>query len=151
MSLAHEIRGLIYAATGVTASVGIGGSKLAARTATRLAKPDGAYFLASSDFKGVFSPCMSRVCCAFLIPFVLVRVGEAMPGVGYALSRRLEDAGVRTCGQLAGIDQARLQQIVGGAERARVLAEFARGVDKRGLENAPRKVRVCTYVFIMCV
>ena len=56
--LAEKIRGEIKEATGCTASVGVSFNILLARMCTRVAKPDGCYYLSPSDdvntFMGTF-------------------------------------------------------------------------------------------------
>ncbi|HWW44220.1 MAG TPA: DNA polymerase IV, partial [Acidimicrobiia bacterium] len=95
--IAAALRARIRAETDLTASVGVGTTKLIAKLASDLAKPDGML---------VVEPGTE---IAFLAPLDVTRLW----GVGPATRRRLERLGVRTVGDLATIPQDALQRALG--------------------------------------
>ncbi|GAA2617109.1 DNA polymerase IV [Paractinoplanes durhamensis] len=113
--LAEKIRTSIAAATGgVTASVGVGTSKLVAKIGSDLHKPVGLT---------VCAPGQER---ALLDPLPVTR----LPGVGPATAERLRRAGVHTIGDLAGVGLPDLIDWFGQAHGAG-LYRLARAADDR--------------------
>ena len=112
-----EIRARIRDETGLTASVGVGTTKLVSKLASELAKPDGLL---------VVEPGTEL---AFLHPLDVSRLW----GVGPATRRRLEGLGVRTIGDLADLPEAALQSALGRAHGSH-LAALARNDDDRPVE-----------------
>jgi len=108
------LRTHIRAETDLTASVGVGTTKLIAKLASDLAKPDGML---------VVEPGTET---AFLEPLDVTRLW----GVGPATRRRLERLGVRTVGDLATIPCDALQRALGRASGAQLYA-LARNQDDR--------------------
>lgn len=114
---AHErvdrIRAAIHARTGLTASVGVGLTKLVAKIASDNAKPDGAV-LVGADAQ------------AFLDPLPVRR----LPGLGPQTEARLARLGIGTVRQLRDLDRAELTRLLGEAHGT-LLWELAHGIDPR--------------------
>jgi len=114
-ALAERIRASIAAATGgVTASVGVGTSKLVAKIGSDLNKPDGLFVAAPGDEQ------------TLLHPLPVTR----LPGVGPATAERLRRAGVQTIGDLARVARPELLDWFGQAHGAS-LYRLARADDDR--------------------
>ena len=113
--LAAGLREQIVAATGgLTASVGVGSSKLVAKVASDLHKPDGLTVVdAGAEL-------------AMLHPLPVTRLG----GVGPATADRLRPLGVETVADLARVDLADLVSILGQAHGT-ALHRMARALDDR--------------------
>jgi DNA repair protein REV1 len=115
--LAAALRRAVFEKTQCTCSVGIGGSRLLARLATREAKPDGAFHLKPDALDGFMDNLPVR----------------QLPTVGGALAAKLHaQFGARTerCGGVRALSAAQLEQCC-GASTGRMLREFSRGVDSR--------------------
>jgi DNA polymerase-4 len=95
--IARRIKREIRAETGLTASAGVGPSKLVAKIASDLRKPDGLV---------VVRPHQVR---AFLAPLPVSRLW----GIGRVGEERLARIGVRTIGELSRLDDARLSRLFG--------------------------------------
>ena len=109
MSIRQRIRDEI----GITASIGIGSSKLIAKIASDMDKPDGLVEVAAGDELGFLSP---------------LPVGR-LPCVGHKTGEALRRMGVSTVGDLARLSESMLNArfgVIGG-----VLYRFARGIDGR--------------------
>ena len=121
-AVAFEIRERIFEQTGLTASAGIAATKLLAKIASDMNKPNGQCVVAPDKV------------AAFM---------ESLPvrklwGVGGVSSERLEKRGIRTCGQLQKLSRVDLHRLFGrfGLE----LYELCRGIDERPVEpHRPRK------------
>ncbi len=83
--LAHEIRGRVIAQTGLSCSIGIGDTRLQAKTATGFAKPAGVARLTTDDWMTVMGE----------------RQVEAIWGIGARTAARLAQAGIGTVAELA--------------------------------------------------
>ncbi len=99
---------------GLTASVGVGSSKLVAKLASEAAKPDGARILAPDEELAFLGPLPVR----------------AIPGVGPATEQRLLAIGMYTVDDLRAADPGELIRELGQASGAS-LARLARGEDNR--------------------
>ena len=117
--IAAALRIRIRDETDLTASVGVGTTKLIAKLASDLAKPDGLL---------VVEPGTET---AFLAPLEVTRLW----GVGPATRRRLARLGVRTVGELAAIPIDALQRALGRASGTQ-LSALARNQDDRAVEPA---------------
>ncbi|MBL7258366.1 DNA polymerase IV [Paractinoplanes lichenicola] len=114
-ALAEQIRRSIADATGgVTASIGLGSSKLVAKIGSDLHKPDGLTVVAPGQEQ------------AFLHALPVSR----LPGVGPATMERLRRARVHTVGDLAGVALPDLIEMLGQAHGAG-LYRLARADDDR--------------------
>jgi DNA polymerase-4 len=98
-SLAAEIKAGVLASTSLTCAVGIGDSRLLAKTATGFAKPGGIARLMRSQWFDVMGD----------------RPVTAIWGIGDRTAARLEDLGVRTVRDLAGADLDLLRATFGPA------------------------------------
>lgn len=115
-ALAERIRGEVRAEVGLTVSAGVGSSKLVAKIASDLNKPDGLTVV----------PAGSEV--DFLTPLAIAK----LPGVGPATMKQLELLGVRTIGDLARLPVAILIRKLG--QQGSYLYEAAHGIDGRPVE-----------------
>jgi DNA polymerase-4 len=110
----EELRGWIAAATGLTASVGLAGSKLLAKIGSEAAKPDGLV---------VIEPGTER---EFLGP----RPVRTLWGVGPATAEHLRRAGITTVAEVAEAGEAELVRLLGKAHGASLHA-MSTGRDDR--------------------
>ena len=98
-ALAAEIKARVLEATGLSCAVGIGDSRLIAKTATGFAKPGGIARLTRSRWFDVMGD----------------RPVTAVWGIGDRTAARLEQLGVRTVRQLAAADLGQLRAAFGPA------------------------------------
>ncbi len=110
----ERLRAEIRFRTGLAASVGAGTSKLVAKIASELAKPDGLLVVAPGTERALLDP---------------LPVGRLW-GVGPATVAKLAAAGVRTVAEAAGCDEAELVALLGRAAGAS-LFRLARADDAR--------------------
>ncbi len=87
---------------GLTASVGLATSKLVAKIASELDKPDGLVVVPPGEERALLDP----------LPVTVI------PGVGPATTERLRRVGVRTVGDLAAVEQSELVSLLGAAAGA---------------------------------
>ncbi|MGH3423179.1 MAG: DNA polymerase IV [Nocardioidaceae bacterium] len=114
-AVGERIRGDIAELTGgLTASVGVASSKLLAKIASELNKPDGLYAIAPGTELEVLSPMQVT----------------AIPGVGPATAERLRRVGIHTIDELQRISAEELQRVVGTAH-GQSLHQLARAIDHR--------------------
>jgi nucleotidyltransferase/DNA polymerase involved in DNA repair len=109
MSVAARLRDEIIQQTGLSASIGIGTSRLVAKVASDLAKPRGIFLVAPG------------VEAALLAPLNIRRI----PGIGPKTEKQLNDLGVRTVGDLQKFDARFLKEQFGSWGES--LAVKARG------------------------
>jgi DNA polymerase-4 len=112
--LAARLKADVHAATGLRASVGAGTSKLIAKIASDLDKPDGLR---------VVEPGTER---ALLDPMPISKLWS----VGPATAQRLRGIGVHTIAELAAVGEDELVGLLGQAH-GRLLARLARAEDDR--------------------
>ncbi|WP_310963076.1 DNA polymerase IV [Nocardioides terrisoli] len=111
----RELKQRLYDATrGLTSSVGIGTSKLVAKIASDLDKPDGLVVVAPGMERELLGPMAVTV----------------IPGVGPATTERLRRIGVHTVGDLEQISEEELVRVLGRAH-GRGLHLLARAEDDR--------------------
>jgi DNA polymerase-4 len=110
-AIAAAIRVAIRSEVGLTASVGVATTKLVAKIASDLRKPDALVVVLAGDE------------AAFLAPLPIARLW----GVGAQTRAVLAEYGVRTIGDLASVDPALLVRRLG--KHGATLVERARGVD----------------------
>jgi DNA polymerase-4 len=96
-ALAEQMRAAVRERTGLVCSIGIGETKLQAKTATGFAKPDGVSMITSATWMSIMGD----------------RPTEALWGVGRRTSDRLDEAGITTVAQLATADLADLSVRLG--------------------------------------
>jgi DNA polymerase IV len=119
--IATAIRARVRAETHLTVSVGVATTKLVAKIASELAKPDGLLVVPPGTELEFLGP---------------LDVGRLW-GVGPATRARLEGLGVRTIGELADLPEASLQRALGRAHGAH-LSALARNDDDRAVEPERR-------------
>lgn len=112
-----RIRREITARTGLTASVGAGTSKLVAKIASDLAKPDGVLVVTGDEQ-------------AFLDPLPVRR----LPGLGPATQARLARLGIGTVAQIRALDRAEVVGLLGEAHGDQLWV-LAHGRDDRRIET----------------
>ncbi len=110
------LRAGITAATRLTASVGAGSTKLVAKIASDLAKPDGVLVVPRTEEQ------------AFLDPLPIRR----LPGVGPASEARLARLGIRSVAQLRGLSRNEVVALLGDAHGGG-LWSLAHGIDERAV------------------
>ncbi|WP_091733549.1 DNA polymerase IV [Nocardioides scoriae] len=119
-ALARDLRARVAEATGgLTASVGIGTSKLVAKIGSDLDKPDGLVVVAPGLEQDLLRPMQVTV----------------IPGVGPATAERLRRAGVHTVLDLEQLGEDELVRLLGRAHGGSLFA-MARAQDPRPVEHA---------------
>jgi len=107
----RELRNRIEAETGCTASIGIGSNKLAARLATKKAKPNGIYRILPDETESFVAQLKIR----------------DLPGIGYRTCEKLEtELRVKTTEQLRKLSKTALQNVF-GANAGVLIYECVRG------------------------
>jgi DNA polymerase-4 len=104
-------------ATGLTVSVGVAPSKLVAKIACSLGKPDGCLLVPPEAVRWLLDPLPVR----------------RLWGIGPVLGAKLERSGIRSIGDLASAPPATLREIMG--DRAEHVRLLARGEDERPVET----------------
>lgn len=120
--LAQVIRGTIFRKTKLTSSAGIGPNKLIAKIASEINKPNGQFEVTPEHVSGFMEKLPVR----------------KIWGIGEKTERKLEELGVKTCGQLQRFSRPELVEFFGkfGLD----LYELCRGIDHRPVEpDRPRK------------
>jgi DNA polymerase-4 len=112
--IAERLKESVFAATGLTLSVGIGSSKLVAKIASDLQKPDGLMVVEPGTEDAVLRP---------------LPVGR-LPGVGPATAAKLRAIGVATVADLADLPEAEAVRALGHSQ-GRGLWLLAHGLDDR--------------------
>lgn len=112
--LATTFREQVAVATGLTVSVGVGTSKLVAKIASDLHKPDALVVVEPGQEAAVLAPLPAR----------------ALPGVGPVTAERLTRHGLRTVGDVAAAGEDELVAVAGRAHGT-TLHAYARGEDTR--------------------
>ena len=115
--LAEALRARVRELTGLTVSVGVATSKLMAKIASELNKPDGLRVIPPGEEEATLAPMPIR----------------RLPGVGPATADRLHKHGVHMIGELAAMPPMEVESILGHAHGAAVHA-YALGIDNRPLE-----------------
>ena len=116
-TVAQEFRERVRRTTGLTVSVGAGTSKLVAKIASDLDKPDGLRVVAPGTEADLLAPMPVR----------------RLPGVGPVTEERLVRHGYATVGALAAAELVEVVSLVGQAHGA-ALHAHAHGVDARPVE-----------------
>lgn len=122
--LARELKQRVKERTGLVVSVGVAPSKLVAKIACRLGKPDGLRIVPPGAEAALLDPLPIRY----------------LWGVGPVLGDKLLSLGITTIGQLARSSVPLVARAAG--DRAASLIALARGVDSRPVESerAPRSI-----------
>jgi DNA polymerase-4 len=120
--LAEVIRRTIFQTTKLTSSAGIGPNKLIAKIASEIKKPNGQFEVKPEDVPEFMRELPVR----------------KIWGIGEKSERKLEELGVKTCGELQRFSRAELVDLFGkfGLD----LYDLCRGIDHRPVEpDRPRK------------
>jgi DNA polymerase-4 len=120
--LAQVIRGTIFRKTKLTSSAGIGPNKLIAKIASEINKPNGQFEVTTEQVPEFMEKLPVR----------------KIWGIGEKTERKLEELGVKTCGQLQRFSRPELVEFFGkfGLD----LYDLCRGIDYRPVEpDRPRK------------
>ncbi len=122
VAAATELKRRVREATQLAVRVGLAPSKLVAKIACSLGKPDGLRVVDASAVRSVMDP----------LPVAWLW------GVGPVLEKQLVAAGIETLAQLSGHDRLALEKLIGS--RAAELQALARGEDDRPVEadRAPK-------------
>ena len=121
--IVRELRDEVRDKTGCSVSAGISHNMLLARMCTRVAKPNGQFRLPPDRVDEFLAP--QKV--------------QNLPGVGYSLTRRLQEMGLQTCGDVRALTLGKLQSEC-GTKTGRMLHDYTRGIDARELKiDAERK------------
>ena len=121
-ALAHEIRSTIFRKTKLTSSAGIGPNKLIAKIASEINKPNGQCEVKPEEVGDFMKDLPVR----------------KIWGIGEKSERKLEELGVKTCGELQRFSRSVLVDLFGkfGLD----LYDLCRGIDVRPVEpDRPRK------------
>ncbi len=116
-AIGRRIKQDIRERTGLTASVGMGPNKWLAKLASELSKPDGLLRIRAEDAPARLSP---------------LPVGRLWT-VGKVTEQALHRLGIRTIGELAACDPARLTRALG--RQAALLQALSRGEDDRPVDS----------------
>ena len=110
--VARTIRGQIRQELSLTASAGVAPNKFLAKLASDWRKPDGLFVIQPEEVN------------AFLVPLPVGR----LPGVGKVTEEKLAKLGLKTVGEMRGMDESALEQQFGryGVR----LYDLARGIDE---------------------
>ncbi len=123
-AIGRQLKCRVREETGLCVSVGIAPTKLVAKIACTLSKPDGLIVVPPEAVRWLLDPLPVR----------------RLWGVGPVMERRLVDLGIHTIGDLARFDVAALQAAAG--DLAASLIRLARGDDVRSVE-AEQQARSC--------
>jgi DNA polymerase IV len=121
-ALAQEIRSAIFRTTKLTSSAGIGPNKLVAKIASEINKPNGQFEVKPEQ----------------VADFMKNLTVRKIWGIGEKSERKLEELGVKTCGELQQFSRPDVVKVFGkfGLE----LYDLCRGIDDRPVEpDRPRK------------
>jgi DNA polymerase IV len=124
-AIAEAVRAVVRTRTRLSCSLGVATSKVVAKVASDRRKPGGLT---------VVRPGREA---AFLAPLPI----RLLPGVGPRAEERLVSIGIATIGDIAAIEDDRLQHVLGG-KNGRVIRDRARGVDPRPLEVSTERISI---------
>jgi DNA polymerase-4 len=124
-AVAEAVQAAVRAATELTCSLGVAGSKVVAKIASDRRKPGGITVVPAGRE------------AAFVAPFEVGR----LPGVGPKARERLQAVGVTTIGALAELEDDELRNVLPG-KVGRLLHDRARGIDPRGLELGGERISI---------
>ena len=124
IALAHQIKDRIRNELGFTVNVGIGECKLLAKMASDFEKPDKVHTLFRNEIAKKMWP---------------LKVGE-LYSVGHATADKLERAKIKTIGDLANTDVARVQHIV-GQKMGKQIHDYANGIDNSVVLAEPEEAK----------
>ncbi len=123
--LVLKLRSEVESKVGCTVSAGVAHNMLLARMCTRIAKPNGQFYL----------PLISTG------NFLESQTVNNLPGVGYSTTRKLREMSIETCSQLRTLSLEKLQNTFGN-KTGKSLHDFARGIDERVLKTETERKSV---------
>ncbi len=126
VAFARSVRERIRAEVGLTVSAGVASGKMVAKIASDARKPDGLT---------VVEPGRES---SFLAPMPVGRLW----GIGPKTQPRLEAAGLRTIGDVAVLDEARLYELFGRS--GTFYRDLARGIDDRTVDPSRERKSIST-------
>ncbi|MDB5041869.1 MAG: polymerase [Candidatus Eremiobacteraeota bacterium] len=126
VAFARRVRERIRAEVGLTASAGVARTKMVSKIASDLEKPNGLT---------VVPPGTEQ---AFLAPMPVGRLW----GIGPKTQPRIEAAGIRTIGDVAALDDARLFALFGRS--GTFYRDLARGIDEREVDPSRERKSIST-------
>ncbi len=126
VAFAQRVRARIRHEVGLTASAGVASGKMVAKIASDARKPDGLT---------VVEPGTEP---SFLAPMPVGRLW----GIGPKTQPRLEAAGLRTIGDVAALDDARLFELFGRS--GTFYRDLARGIDDRTVDTSRERKSIST-------
>ena len=115
--LVKDLRAEIEHKTGCTVSAGISHNMLLARLSTRVAKPNGQFFLPKTKIDD----------------FLAAQKVRDLPGVGYSMAMKLKEMSIESCEDLKKLPLAVLQSNF-GEKTGKMLYNYCRGNDTRDLK-----------------
>ncbi|KAL2870949.1 putative DNA damage repair protein Mus42 [Aspergillus lucknowensis] len=123
--VAETLRASVKTETGCAVSVGIGGNILQAKVALRKAKPAGQFQLKPDA----------------VLDFIAELPVQNLPGVGYSMSAKMEELGVKLVKDIRELSREKLTTNLGPKTGAK-LWDYARGIDRTevGVEVARKSV-----------
>jgi DNA polymerase-4 len=121
VELARALKQRISSQVGLTASIGIGSSKLVAKLASAYDKPDGLTYIPDESVRRFLDPQPVR----------------RLPGIGPSTGARLHDAGILTIGDLRRAPLDWLEPVLG--RQAEHFRERAAGIDRRAVSGDRRR------------
>ena len=124
IAIATTIKDKIRDELGFTVNVGIGDCKLLAKMASDFEKPDKVHTLFRHEIARKMWP---------------MRVGE-LYSVGHSTAEKLEKAKIKTIGDLANSEVARVQRIV-GMKMGKQIHDYANGIDPSPVLTAPEEAK----------
>ena len=124
IAIANTIKDKIRDELGFTVNVGIGDCKLLAKMASDFEKPDKVHTLFRHEIARKMWP---------------MRVGE-LYSVGHSTAEKLEKAKIKTIGDLANTEVARVQRIV-GIKMGKQIHDYANGIDHSPVLAAPEEAK----------
>ena len=124
IAIANTIKDKIRDELGFTVNVGIGDCKLLAKMASDFEKPDKVHSLFRHEIARKMWP---------------MRVGE-LYSVGHSTAEKLEKAKIKTIGDLANTEVARVQRIV-GIKMGKQIHDYANGIDHSPVLAAPEEAK----------
>ncbi|KAL2854443.1 hypothetical protein BJY01DRAFT_257906 [Aspergillus pseudoustus] len=117
-NVAENLRATVKSDTGCAVSVGIGGNVLQAKVALRKAKPAGQFQLKPDA----------------VLDFIAELPVQSLPGVGYSLSSKMEELGVKLVKDIRELSREKLTSALGPKTGIK-LWDYARGIDRTEVGN----------------
>jgi DNA polymerase-4 len=126
VAFAQRVRERVRGEVGLTASAGVASVKMVAKIASDANKPDGLTVVPAGTE------------AQFLAPMPVGRLW----GIGPKTQPRLERVGIRTIGDVAGLDDAALYELFGRA--GTFYRDLARGIDERDVDPSRERKSIST-------